>query len=84
MAHRISRFPASGHALVKERVNAIALPPVEEIRRDSELFAEGMRGPSAQSKTAAAMKRGFQSRDAEMSLARLLGDLSESQSEIES
>ncbi len=76
MAHRISTFPASGHAIVKDRVNAIALPPVGEIRRDSDLFAEGLRAPSAQSKTAAAMKHGFQSRDGEINLSRLLADLS--------
>jgi enoyl-CoA hydratase/carnithine racemase len=83
MAHRISMFPASGHAIVKARVNAIALPPVGEIRRDSDLFAEGMLAPSAQSKTAAAMKRGFQSRDGEIDLPRLLADLSEDQSEVQ-
>jgi enoyl-CoA hydratase/carnithine racemase len=77
MAHRIARFPAAGRAVVKHRINAIALPPVEEIRRDSDLFAEGMRDPKAQSITTAAMKRGFQTRDGEMNLARLLGDLSE-------
>jgi hypothetical protein len=32
--------------VVKERVNAIALPPVEDVRRDSDLFAEGMRIPT--------------------------------------
>jgi enoyl-CoA hydratase/carnithine racemase len=77
IAHRIARFPAPGHAVVKDRVNAIALPPVEDIRRDSDLFAEGMRTPAAQRVTAAAMKRGFQSRDGEMNLARMLGDLTE-------
>src|SRR5581483_3857261 len=40
LAHRIARFPASGHAAVKARVNAIALAPIEEFRRDSDLFAE--------------------------------------------
>jgi enoyl-CoA hydratase/carnithine racemase len=83
MAHRISMFPASGHAIVKDRVNAIAFPPVGEIRRDSDLFAEGMHAPNAQSKTAAAMKRGFQSRDGEINLPRLLADLSEDQSEVQ-
>jgi enoyl-CoA hydratase/carnithine racemase len=38
LAHRIARFPAAGHAVVKDRVNAIALAPVDDFRRDSDLF----------------------------------------------
>src|SRR5215510_12704616 len=45
LAHRIARFPAAGHAAVKDRVNAIALAPVEDFRRDSDLFGEGVRSP---------------------------------------
>jgi enoyl-CoA hydratase/carnithine racemase len=77
MAHRIARFPAAGHALVKDRVNAIALSPVEDICRDSDVFAERMRTRESQTKTAAAMKRGFQSPDGELDLARMLGELPE-------
>ena len=43
LAHRIAGFPAAGHAVVKDRVNAIALAPVEDFRRDSDLFGEGVR-----------------------------------------
>jgi enoyl-CoA hydratase/carnithine racemase len=77
LAHRISRFPAASRLVVKERVNQIALPPAEEIRRDSDLFLEGVRSPEFQDLTQAAMKRGFQTRDAEMELARMLGDLAD-------
>ena len=77
IAHRIASFPAAGHAVVKDRVNAVALPPVDAIRRDSDLFAERMRSSAAQNKTAAAMKRGFQTRDGEMNLARMLDDLAD-------
>ena len=77
LAHRIAGFPAAGHVAVKDRVNAIALAPTEDFRRDSDLFAEGMRNPEAQSRTQAAMKRGFQTRDAEMALAQMLGDLTD-------
>jgi enoyl-CoA hydratase/carnithine racemase len=77
LAHRIARFPAAGHSVVKERVNAIALPPVEDIRRDSDLFVEGVRNPESQSLIQDAMMRGFQTPDAEMNLARLLGDLAD-------
>jgi enoyl-CoA hydratase/carnithine racemase len=77
LAHRIARFPAAGRVVVKDRVNAIGLAPAEEFRRDFELFAEGLRNPSAQSRIQAAMKRGLQTRDAEMDLARMLGDLAD-------
>ena len=75
LAHRIARFPAAGHVVVKQRVNAIALAPAEDIRRDSDLFLEGTQSPEFQERTQAAMKRGFQTRDAEMNLARMVGDL---------
>ena len=58
-------------------MNAIALAPVEEFRRDSDLFGESARTPEAQARIQAAMKRGFQTRDAEMALARMLGDLAD-------
>lgn len=74
LAHRIASFPAAGHATVKARVNAIALAPVEDFRRDSDLFGEGVRSPEAQSRIQAAMKRGFQTRDAELALTGLLGE----------
>jgi enoyl-CoA hydratase/carnithine racemase len=77
LAHRIARFPAAGHVAVKDRVNAIALAPAEDFRRDSDLFGEGVRDPEAQSRIRAALHRGFQSREAEMALARMLDELAE-------
>jgi enoyl-CoA hydratase/carnithine racemase len=77
LAHRIARFPAAGHVTVKDRVNAIALAPAEDFRRDSDLFGEGVRHPEAQSRIQAAINRGFQTRDAEMALARMLGELAD-------
>ena len=77
LAHRIAGFPASACAVVKDRVNAIALAPAEEFRRDSDLFGEAVRNPQAQSRIQAAMKHGFQTREAEMSLGRLLGELAD-------
>jgi enoyl-CoA hydratase/carnithine racemase len=76
LAHRIAKFPAAYRAVVKERVNGIALAPVEDFRRDSDLFVEGSRTLEAQSRMQSAMKCGFQTRDAEMELGRMLGDLS--------
>ncbi len=77
LAHRIARFPAAGRLVVKERVNAIGLAPAEDFRRDSNLFLEGVRSPEFQERMQAAMKRGFQTRDAEMDLAGMLGDLAD-------
>jgi enoyl-CoA hydratase/carnithine racemase len=73
LAHRIARFPAAGHAVVKDRVNAIALAPIDDFRRDSDLFGEAVRAPDAQRLIAAAMKRGLQTRDAELSVDLVLG-----------
>jgi enoyl-CoA hydratase/carnithine racemase len=75
LAHRIARFPEAGLVAVKNRVNAIALAPVEDFRRDSDLFGEGVRKPEAQSRIQAAMRHGFQTRDAELALGRMLGEL---------
>jgi hypothetical protein len=41
----------------------------------ADLFGEGVRNPEAQKRFRAALKRGFQTRDAELDLARLLGEL---------
>jgi enoyl-CoA hydratase/carnithine racemase len=75
LAYRIARFPPAGHAVVKDRVNAIALAPIDDFRRDSDLFGETVRTPEAQARIQAAMERGFQTREAEIALARMLGDL---------
>ena len=75
LAHRIARFPSSGHIAVKERVNAIELPTKEDIRRDSDLFLEGTRTNKFQQLTEAAFRNGFQTREAEMDLAKLVYDM---------
>src|ERR1700752_57632 len=75
LSQRIARFPAMGQVVVKERVNAIALPSAEDIRRDSDLFLEGTRTNKFQQLTQAAMASGFQTREAEMNLAQLVSDI---------
>jgi enoyl-CoA hydratase/carnithine racemase len=78
LARRIAKFPAAGLIAVKDRVNAIALAPVDDFRRDSDLFGEGASNPETQSRLQAALQRGLQTRDAEMDLAQLLGGLADS------
>ena len=75
LAQRIAAFPAAGELLVKERVNAIALAPVADFRRDSDLFGEGVHGADTQRLIATALKHGFQTREAELNLADMLGEL---------
>jgi len=70
----ISKFPARSLAAVKERVNAIALAPVEDFRRDSDLFGQVVRTPEVQSRIRGAMERGLQTREAEMTLTQILDD----------
>ena len=52
-----------------------ALAPIEEFRRDSDLFGDLMRTREAQDQISAAMKRGMQTREAELALGTLLGQL---------
>jgi enoyl-CoA hydratase/carnithine racemase len=75
LAHRIAALPAASHLVVKERINAIALAPAEDFRHDSDLFGEAAGTPQAQKLFQAAIKRGFQTREAEMALGRFVADL---------
>src|SRR5713101_6470937 len=77
LAHRIASFPAAGHVAVKDRVNAIALAPAGDFRRDSDLLGDSVCNREAQSRIYAAIKLGVQTREAEIDLARMLGDMPE-------
>jgi enoyl-CoA hydratase/carnithine racemase len=75
LAHRIAAFPAAGHVAVKDRVNAIALAPADDFRRDSDLFGEGVRETETQRLIEAAFTRGLQTPHGEMALGSMLTDL---------
>jgi enoyl-CoA hydratase/carnithine racemase len=75
LAQRIARFPPAALATIKDRVAAITLAPADDLRRDSDLFAERASEPAAQTRTQAAMKRGFRTPEGELALGRMLDDL---------
>lgn len=75
LAHRIGSFPAAGHALIKQRVNAMTLAPTADFRRDSDQFGESARTPQTQRLFSAALDSGFQCREEELTLGRLLAEL---------
>ena len=75
LAQRIAGFPPASIAAIKERINAIALAPAAEFSRDSGLFGQLALGPEMQSRSAEAMKRGFQTRDGEIDLPAMLPQL---------
>ena len=77
LAHRIGGFPAASRTVLKDRINAVALAPTEEFRRDSDLFLERARDPEFQRRTGRAMSRGFQTHEGEMAISTMLGDLVE-------
>jgi len=75
LAHRIAGFPATGRAALKDRVDAIAVAPADEFRRDSDLFLTCARDSEVRRRTALALARGFQTREGELALPRLVADL---------
>jgi hypothetical protein len=66
------RLPGSA---VKACVNGISLAPIEDFRRDSDLFARGSAEHRNQGRLKNAMKRGLQTRDGELDLAKTLPQL---------
>jgi hypothetical protein len=60
LAHRIASFPAAGRAVLKDRINAIALAPANDFHRDSDLFVERAHDSETQRRIRTAIGRGFQ------------------------
>jgi enoyl-CoA hydratase/carnithine racemase len=60
LVQRIARFPSAGVADAKRRVNSIALPDIEALREDSQLFLSGLARPEAKARTKLLFERGMQ------------------------
>jgi enoyl-CoA hydratase/carnithine racemase len=75
LAHRVGGFPPAARAAIKDRIGAVTLAAADDFRRDSDLFLERAGEPAAQTRIETAMKRGFQTHDAELALGRTLGNL---------
>ena len=75
LAQRIAAFPAAAAQAIKERVNAVGLAPIDDFRRDSDLFLEAVQQPDAQARLAAALERGLQTPTGELELAEMLAGL---------
>jgi enoyl-CoA hydratase/carnithine racemase len=75
LAHRSAAFPAAGQVAVEQRVNAISLAPLEDFRRDSDLFGDSVGRAETQRLIRTAMKLGAQPRErrSELSAAAAAG-----------
>lgn len=77
LAKRIAGFPPTALATIKDRIAATTLASADDFRRDSDLFVERAGESDAQTRTQAAMTRGFQTPDGELALARMLDHLAD-------
>lgn len=75
LAQRIANYPAEGLLAIKDCVNAISLAPVEDFRRDSDLFGEQTQNVETQRRVRAAMRQGLQTRHAELEFSNILDGL---------
>ena len=80
LAERIAGFPAAGLLAIKDRINAITLAPTDDFRRDSDLFAEEVQQRRDATAVPEPLRRGLQTRDAEMQVAPMLSDLGDNAS----
>ena len=76
LAHRIAGFPHQGLIDIKERINAISLAPVEDYRRDSDLFGKAVQNPETKERYKSILDMGFQHPgNTELNLGDVLGKL---------
>jgi enoyl-CoA hydratase/carnithine racemase len=60
LAQRISRFPTTGIADAKQRVNAITLPDVQALLEDTQLFVAGLNRPETSTRIRQLFNAGMQ------------------------
>ncbi|HEX4360222.1 MAG TPA: enoyl-CoA hydratase/isomerase family protein [Pseudonocardia sp.] len=76
LAARIASFPTGALLAAKERVNAVTLPDVAEVRADARLFQRFVASDALRSRARTLFDRGFQTRgDVELNLGRAIGEL---------
>jgi len=76
LAMRIAKFPRQGLLDIKERINAITLAPIDDYRKDSDLFGKAMQNPETKERYKAIMDMGFQHQgNTELNLGKVLGNL---------
>ncbi|MGF7036822.1 enoyl-CoA hydratase/isomerase family protein [Mucilaginibacter sp. OV119] len=76
LARRIAKFPHQGLLDIKERINAISLAPVEDYRKDSDLFGKATQNPETKERYKTILEKGFQlPGDTELNLGEVLGTL---------
>jgi hypothetical protein len=69
------RVPGRRTRRAEGRVNAVTLAPIEDFRRDSDLFGESVDSPETEDRLREATRRGLQTREWELDLGARLGDL---------
>lgn len=75
LAHRIAKFPQAGLNQLKERINAIALAPVDDFRIDSDLFGKATQNEETKVRYKAILEKGFQTPGhTELDLGEVLGE----------
>jgi len=75
LALRIAKFPHQGLMDIKERINAISLASVDDLRKDSELFGRATQFPETKERYKKIIGLGLQQYgDTELNLGRVLGE----------
>ena len=75
LAGRIASFSSEGIALAKESVNASALPLEEGLIEEGYLFQKSVRTNAAQTRMRRFMQIGGQTREGELRVSELVGQL---------
>ena len=76
LAHRIAKFPYKGLMDIKDRINAISLAPVDDYRKDAEMFFQATQTSETKDRFKTISGKGFQSPgETELNLGDALGSL---------